>query len=244
MRNNMKKELCVDTLKAAATRFPIGGAILHSDRGSQYTSEAFRQQLTSCGLTQSLSGVHHCYDNARMESFFATLKKDLLYKIPTYKMRMKKIIAINGSPRKNGNTAILLNKALEGAAAQGAETELINLYDLNYKGCISCFACKLKDGKSYGQCICKDGLTSVLESIKQADALLLGSPIYFGAVTGAMRSFMSQGALAVSLEVRESNIAARKVYEKNGFVESGIRPNYYQDNNENAVIMWLKTEQG
>ena len=93
MRNNMKKELCVDTLKAAATRFPIGGAILHSDRGSQYTSEAFRQQLTSCGLTQSLSGVHHCYDNARMESFFATLKKDLLYKIPTYKMRMEDVKA-------------------------------------------------------------------------------------------------------------------------------------------------------
>lgn len=57
------------------------------------TSEAFRQQLTSCGLTQSLSGVHHCYDNARMESFFATLKKDLLYKIPTYKMRMEDVKA-------------------------------------------------------------------------------------------------------------------------------------------------------
>jgi len=53
-----------------------------------------------------------------------------------------------------------------------------------------------------------------------------------------------EGALAVSLEVRESNIPARKVYEKNGFVESGIRPNYYQDNHENAVIMWLRTEQG
>lgn len=105
---------------------------------------------------------------------------------------MKKIIAINGSPRKNWNTEILLKNALEGAAAQGAETELINLYGLNYKGCISCFACKLKDGKSYGQCICRDGLTSVLESIKQADALVLGSPIYFGAVTGEMRSFMER----------------------------------------------------
>ena len=61
-----------------------------------------------------------------------------------------KILAINGSPRKNSNTATLLKKALEGAAAQGAETELIHLYDLNFKGCISCFACKLKDGKSYG----------------------------------------------------------------------------------------------
>lgn len=55
---------------------------------------------------------------------------------------------------------------------------------------------------------------------------------------------MAQGALAMSLEVRESNVAARKVYEKNGFVESGIRPNYYQDNHENAAIMWLQTEQG
>ncbi|SPF52384.1 hypothetical protein SBF1_5670010 [Candidatus Desulfosporosinus infrequens] len=53
-----------------------------------------------------------------------------------------KIIAINGSPRKKWNTDILLNKALEGAASQGAETELIHLYDLNYKGCISCFACE------------------------------------------------------------------------------------------------------
>ncbi|MDD4722392.1 MAG: ribosomal protein S18-alanine N-acetyltransferase [Acidaminococcaceae bacterium] len=55
---------------------------------------------------------------------------------------------------------------------------------------------------------------------------------------------MDEGALAMSLEVRESNKPARKVYEKNGFVESGIRPNYYQDDHENAVIMWLQTEQG
>ena len=50
------------------------------------------------------------------------------------------VLAINGSPRKNWNTATLLNKALEGAAAQGVQTELIHLYDLNFKGCISCFA--------------------------------------------------------------------------------------------------------
>jgi multimeric flavodoxin WrbA len=53
-----------------------------------------------------------------------------------------KIVAFNGSPRKDGNTATLLNKALEGAAAHGAEIEMIQLYDLNFKGCISCFACK------------------------------------------------------------------------------------------------------
>lgn len=75
MRDNMKKELCVDTVRAMAGRYPIRGAILHSDRGSQYTSEAFRNELARQGLKQSLSGVAHCYDNARMESFFATLKK-------------------------------------------------------------------------------------------------------------------------------------------------------------------------
>ena len=62
------------------------------------------------------------------------------------------IMAFNGSPRKDWNTANLLNKALEGAASKGATTELIHLYDLNYKGCISCFACKTKNGKSYGRC--------------------------------------------------------------------------------------------
>ena len=103
-----------------------------------------------------------------------------------------KLIAINGSPRKDKNTATLLNRALEGAASQGAETELINLYDHNYKGCISCFACKMKNGKSYGKCAVKDDLTPILEKVANADAIILGSPIYFGAVTGEMRSFIER----------------------------------------------------
>lgn len=58
MRDNMKKELCIDAVKAAAQRYPqIQGAIYHSDRGSQYTSEEFRETLKSLGMTQSLSGV-------------------------------------------------------------------------------------------------------------------------------------------------------------------------------------------
>ena len=103
-----------------------------------------------------------------------------------------KVIAINGSPRKKWNTATLLEKALEGAASQGAETELIHLYDLDYKGCTSCFACKLKGGKNYGKCAMNDGLTPVLARLADADAFLLGSPIYFGTVTGEMRSFMER----------------------------------------------------
>jgi multimeric flavodoxin WrbA len=103
-----------------------------------------------------------------------------------------KVMAVNGSPRKTWNTATLLGQALKGAASQGAETELIHLYDLNFKGCISCFACKTSGGKSYGRCAVKDDLRPVFKKIEAADALILGSPIYFGIVSGEMRSFMER----------------------------------------------------
>jgi multimeric flavodoxin WrbA len=106
--------------------------------------------------------------------------------------RMMKVVAVNGSPRKKWNTATLLKKAMEGAASQGAETSLFHLYDLGFKGCISCFACKTRDGKSYGTCAVQDDLTPIYAEIKKADALILGSPIYFGNVTGEMRSFMER----------------------------------------------------
>ena len=102
------------------------------------------------------------------------------------------VIAVNGSPRKKWNTATLLEHALKGAVSKGAKTELVHLYDLDYKGCISCFSCKKKGGKSYGKCAVKDGLTPLLEKIAVLDALILGSPIYFGTVTGEMRSFMER----------------------------------------------------
>ena len=77
MRDNMKKELCIDTVRQLKRLYPsLAGAVIHSDRGSQYTSVAFRTELARCGLVQSLSGVGYCFDNARMESFFATLKKE------------------------------------------------------------------------------------------------------------------------------------------------------------------------
>ena len=102
------------------------------------------------------------------------------------------IIGINGSPRKQWNTATVVAKALEGAATQGAATELVHLYDLDFKGCTSCFACKTRGGKSYGRCAMKDGLTPVLAKIASADALVIGSPIYFGSVTGETRSFLER----------------------------------------------------
>ena len=104
---------------------------------------------------------------------------------------MKKIYAINGSPRKNGNTAQLLQKALEGAASAGAEVKLIQLADLNFSGCRSCFACKKLANPSPG-CVLKDDLAEILKELLQADGIIMGSPIYFGAETGLYRNFMER----------------------------------------------------
>ena len=106
---------------------------------------------------------------------------------------MKKIIIIDGGPRKNMNTAKLLQSFVEGAKSAGSETEVktIRLYDLDYKGCMSCMACKLK-GNAQNICRFKDALTPLLEEIAQADGLVLGSPIYFGEVTGQMRAFLER----------------------------------------------------
>ena len=71
----MRKELCIKTFESACRSQPAGGMILYSDRGSQVTSVGFRAALARLGAVQSMSGTGRCYDNARMESFFATLKR-------------------------------------------------------------------------------------------------------------------------------------------------------------------------
>ena len=103
-----------------------------------------------------------------------------------------KIYAVNASPRRKGNTATVLQHVLDGAKAAGGdsvETELVHFYSLEYTGCRSCFACKMKNGRSYGRCAVKDGITPLLEAIPQADAVVFGSPIYFGGVSGMLRCF-------------------------------------------------------
>jgi multimeric flavodoxin WrbA len=103
-----------------------------------------------------------------------------------------KLLAFNGSPRKKWNTAQLLDHALKGAESEGAKTRLYHLYDLDFKGCISCFACKRAGGKSYGHCAVKDHLRPIFEKIEHADAILIGSPIYLGITTGVTRCFLER----------------------------------------------------
>ena len=103
-----------------------------------------------------------------------------------------KVIAINGSPRKGWNTDTLLKKALDGAASAGAETEMVYLYDLKFRGCVSCLACKLQKEPRPNRCVLRDDLTAVLDHVHEADAVILGSPIYFSEITGEARSFLER----------------------------------------------------
>ena len=100
---------------------------------------------------------------------------------------MKKIVAINASPRKDWNTGSLVREAAKGAKLNGAEVTIFDLYKLEkFTGCISCFGCKLPEHQ--GVCIYKDGLAPVLEDIRSADGLIIGTPNYLGDVSAAFRS--------------------------------------------------------
>ena len=100
---------------------------------------------------------------------------------------MKKIVAINASPRTKWNTSSLVREAAKGAEAEGAEVRIFDLYDLGkFTGCISCFGCKLPAHQ--GTCVYKDAFTPVLETIREADGLIMGTPNYLGDVSAAFRS--------------------------------------------------------
>jgi len=100
---------------------------------------------------------------------------------------MKKIAAVNGSPRAAWNTGTLVREAAKGAESEGAEVKIFNLYDLEkFTGCVSCFGCKTEPNT--GRCIHKDGLTPVLEEIRNADGLIIGTPNYLGDVSAGFRA--------------------------------------------------------
>jgi multimeric flavodoxin WrbA len=100
---------------------------------------------------------------------------------------MFKVIAVAGSPRREGNSATLLKAALAGATAAGAQAEVVYLNDLSFRGCQGCQPCTADD-----TCRVQDELTPVLGRLRQADVWLLGAPIYFDGVSGQMKLFFDR----------------------------------------------------
>ena len=99
----------------------------------------------------------------------------------------KKIVVVNAGPRSGWNTDTLITEAAKGARSAGADIQRFDLFRLEkYTGCISCFGCKRKANK--GRCVCRDGLTPVLDAIRSADGLIIGSPNYLGELTASFRA--------------------------------------------------------
>ncbi len=100
---------------------------------------------------------------------------------------MKKIVVVNAGPRPGRNTDTLLTEAARGAESAGAAVERFDLFRLErYTGCVSCFGCKKEKNK--GRCVCRDGLTPVLDAIREADGVILGSPNYLSELTASFRA--------------------------------------------------------
>jgi multimeric flavodoxin WrbA len=98
------------------------------------------------------------------------------------------VLAINGSPRRNGNTSTLIRSMLEGAREAGAETTEAHLHSLNMKGCMGCLSCR----HNYGVCAQKDELSPYLEMVKTSDALIFGCPIYMYRISGQMKLYIDR----------------------------------------------------
>jgi multimeric flavodoxin WrbA len=97
------------------------------------------------------------------------------------------VIGIEGSPRKQGNTEQLVATVLDGAKEAGAETNFFKLADMDIADCISCYGCKKK-----GICVVEDDMHILYEAIQQADAVVLGSPVYFWQVNAITKRFMDR----------------------------------------------------
>ena len=100
---------------------------------------------------------------------------------------MKKVVAFIGSPRKNGNTSSVVGEIVGGAKEAGAVTKVYTLNEMNIKPCQSCFYCRGVEG-----CSIKDDMQSVYEDLKEADAIVIGSPIYFGQVNAQTKLLMDR----------------------------------------------------
>lgn len=104
-----------------------------------------------------------------------------------------KVIAICGSARKEGNTSLLLNAVLKPLAETGAETELIELAGNEIRGCMGCYVCYLKKNR---ECVLtKDPVNESINKMAAADAILLGSPTYFGDVSSEMKAFIDRSSM-------------------------------------------------
>lgn len=127
---------------------------------------------------------------------------------------MKKIIALNGSGRKNGNSASLLKAFLEGVQSVSAEIEVeyVDIFDLDYKGCRGCQGCNLKSRREIG-CVQRDGATELLRRMRAADGLVYSSPVYFWELSAQLRALLERYVYPGALDHHQEIFALYNMYQ-------------------------------
>jgi len=114
-----------------------------------------------------------------------------------------KVLAINSTYQKGKTTTQLTAKALEGAAAQGADTEMVHLKDLDVRYCTNCLTCYKDHDSDIAECVQKDDVRPVLEKIRDADGVIFASPLHCGFVTGLMNVFIERCTWTLSKPTAE-----------------------------------------
>ena len=136
-----------------------------------------------------------------------------------------KVLGINGSPHKNGNTAYALRYALSLLEEAGVETEYVALAEKEIHSCQGCFSCRS------GECAHDDDMRSILDAMRRCDCLLLASPVYMGLVSGQMKTMMDRTVL---LRVRER-------FELSGKVGAGIACGGFRNGGQELTLQCMHT---
>lgn len=146
-----------------------------------------------------------------------------------------KVIGINGSSRKDGNTAIIIRKVFDELNKEDIETELIQLADYDIQPCCGCFACKGR-----GNCVfAKDGFAEIFKRMVEADGIILGSPVYSADVSAKMKAFLERAGVVVATNpglLRHKVGASVAAVRRGGGVTTVDTMNHFMLNKEMIVV--------
>lgn len=146
-----------------------------------------------------------------------------------------KVLGINGSSRKDGNTAIIIGKVFEELNKEDIETELIQLADYDIQPCRGCFACKGR-----GNCVfAKDGFAYIFSQMVEADGIILGSPVYSADVSARMKAFLERGGVVVATNpglLRHKVGASVAAVRRGGGMTTVDTMNHFMLNKEMIVV--------
>jgi multimeric flavodoxin WrbA len=136
-----------------------------------------------------------------------------------------KVLAINGSPRPDGNTATALRVTLQELEHEGIGTELVTIGQKVVRGCLACYQCREKQNQRCA--IHGDEVNALIPKMMEADGILLGSPVYYSGINGTMKSFLDRAFFAAGAAMRHKVGAAVVAVRRSGGSASFDQLNKY-----------------